>query len=152
MKTLIIAIVVLYAVNLLANAEPSSINKAIETYLKIGESLVSSDAGKTFPKINAEQNEQNQVTQFITNFNIAIENINKATSVDNRRVIFAGLSTTLIRFLRENKLNDATLYLHYCPMKKVHWMSKSYDVKNPFYGRLMMNCGSTVETFKGEGK
>lgn len=51
MKTLIIAIVVLYAVNLLANAEPSSINKAIETYLKIGESLISSDAGKTFPKI-----------------------------------------------------------------------------------------------------
>lgn len=152
MKTLIIAIVVLYAVNLLANAEPSSINKAIETYLKIGESLISSDAGKTFPKINAEQNEQNQVTQFIANFNIAIDNINKATSVDNRRIIFAGLSTTLIRFLRENKLNDATLFLHYCPMKKVHWMSKSYDVKNPFYGRLMMNCGSTVETFKGAGK
>jgi hypothetical protein len=33
-------------------------------------------------------------------------------------------------------------------MVKANWLSKEKEVKNPYYGSKMMNCGKTIETIK----
>lgn len=38
----------------------------------------------------------------------------------------------------------------YCPMAKAWWVQKEGDIKNPYYGRKMLSCGSFKE-FKTEG-
>ena len=49
-----------------------------------------------------------------------------------------------------NDLNP-TLYVQRCPMandsKGAVWLSTSQEIKNPYYGEAMMNCGSVIKTF-----
>ena len=61
--------------------------------------------------------------------------------IDHQREHFETLSTDindLITLLG----TDKTLYLDYCPMKKVSWLSETKDIKNPFYGSEMLTCGN----------
>jgi len=61
--------------------------------------------------------------------------------IDHQREHFETLSTDmsdLVALLG----TDKTLYLDYCPMKKVSWLSETKDIKNPFYGSKMLTCGS----------
>jgi hypothetical protein len=39
----------------------------------------------------------------------------------------------------------------YCPMAKAHWVQKSGEVANPFYGSSMLRCG-TIKKVAGEDK
>ncbi|MGV0966914.1 hypothetical protein [Empedobacter falsenii] len=43
-----------------------------------------------------------------------------------------------------------TVYYQNCPMFNggSNWLSKDSAIKNPFYGNMMLKCGSTVETLK----
>jgi hypothetical protein len=38
--------------------------------------------------------------------------------------------------------------LQYCPMKKASWLSDSKDIRNPYYGANMLDCGSVKTTIK----
>tara|TARA_R110001592_G_scaffold176292_1_gene415837 strand:- start:342 stop:1004 length:663 start_codon:yes stop_codon:yes gene_type:complete len=61
--------------------------------------------------------------------------------IDHQREHFETLSTDisdLITLLG----TDKTLYLDYCPMKKVSWLSEIKEIKNPFYGSEMLTCGN----------
>lgn len=44
------------------------------------------------------------------------------------------------------------LYYNYCPMannnKGGHWLSEEEEIKNPYFGDEMLNCGETKETIK----
>ncbi|MGL1934684.1 MAG: efflux RND transporter periplasmic adaptor subunit [Fibrobacterales bacterium] len=59
---------------------------------------------------------------------------------------FLTLSTTLIQWLRSTKLkpgNGAAIY--FCPMANknngAEWLQQGGDVKNPYYGSAMLECG-----------
>jgi hypothetical protein len=47
---------------------------------------------------------------------------------------------------------DYTIYIDHCPMyndnKGADWISKESGIKNPYYGAMMLTCGSTKETIK----
>jgi hypothetical protein len=45
---------------------------------------------------------------------------------------------------------DATLYQQFCPMydKGSAWLSMEKDIKNPYYGSKMMNCGKVEKEIK----
>jgi hypothetical protein len=61
--------------------------------------------------------------------------------IDHQREHFETLSTDisdLITLLG----TDKTLYLDFCPMKKVTWLSETKAIKNPFYGSDMLTCGN----------
>jgi uncharacterized protein DUF3347 len=60
--------------------------------------------------------------------------------IDHQREHFETMSTDindLITLLG----TDKTLYVDYCPMKKVNWLSEYEEIKNPFYGSKMIDCG-----------
>lgn len=52
--------------------------------------------------------------------------------------------TLVIKF----KANSADTYLQYRPMKKSTWLSKTKEVRNPYYGDKMLACGATRSTLK----
>jgi hypothetical protein len=33
-------------------------------------------------------------------------------------------------------------------MKKMYWLSSEAAIKNPYYGKMMLTCGSVTETIK----
>jgi len=76
------------------------------------------------------------------------EHIYKNKEIGHQRAHFIKLSHTMYALVSKLKVNDTEIYYHYCPMKKAGWLSLSKEVKNPYYGDKMLNCGSVKATLK----
>ncbi len=77
--------------------------------------------------------------------------INRNKDLEHQREHFMKLSNSVYSLVSSFKANEAEAYLHYCPMKKASWLSDSKDVKNPYYGKKMLTCGSVKATLKKAG-
>lgn len=70
--------------------------------------------------------------------------ISKTNDIKAQRKSFASLSTALENLFKANKPEDVMIYIHYCPMAKVSWLSNSKDIQNPYLGKSMPTCGETT--------
>ncbi len=75
-----------------------------------------------------------------------------ATKIDHQREHFITLSNNLLAVTKALKINSEPTYLQFCPManggKGAYWLSKENKVKNPYFGKSMLTCGSVKETLK----
>ena len=75
-----------------------------------------------------------------------------AGKIDHQRAHFITLSNNLTTLVKSLKINGETAYSQFCPMandgKGAFWLSKEDKVKNPYYGKKMLTCGSVKETLK----
>ncbi len=73
-----------------------------------------------------------------------------ADKIDHQREHFITLSNNLSTVTKALKINSEPAYLQFCPManggKGAYWLSKENKVKNPYYGKSMLTCGSVKET------
>lgn len=78
-----------------------------------------------------------------------IKQLKTANNLEGMRANFDSFSTNLFKVVKEFKANDGqVMYYDYCPMKKMYWISKDEEIKNPYYGSAMLDCGSVKETVK----
>lgn len=63
-----------------------------------------------------------------------------------QRVKFATLSANMFILAKSVKLSTEPVYQQYCPMKQASWLSNSKVIKNPYYGSMMLTCGSVKAT------
>lgn len=75
--------------------------------------------------------------------------INRNKELEHQREHFAKLSNSMYSLVYSFKANPVDAFWHYCPMKKASWLSAGKEVKNPYYGSKMENCGSVKATLKG---
>jgi Protein of unknown function (DUF2911)/Protein of unknown function (DUF3347) len=75
-----------------------------------------------------------------------------AGKIDHQREHLITLSNNLSSIVKSLKINEEAAYLQFCPMandgKGGYWLSKENKVKNPYYGKSMLTCGSVKETLK----
>jgi hypothetical protein len=75
-----------------------------------------------------------------------------AGKIDHQREHFITLSSNVTAVVKALKINEEAAYLQFCPMandgKGAYWLSKENKVKNPYYGKSMLTCGSVKETLK----
>lgn len=71
--------------------------------------------------------------------------------IKKQRQAFINLSTNMIELMKSSEV-DAPVYVQFCPMANngegAKWLSRESDVKNPYYGSMMLTCGSVKETIK----
>jgi hypothetical protein len=76
------------------------------------------------------------------------EKISQSSDPAVQRGYFAGLSGPMYDLIKVSNPKVA-IYYQKCPMynngKGANWLSKDSEIKNPFYGSMMMTCGSTIE-------
>ncbi|PVW13484.1 DUF3347 domain-containing protein [Marixanthomonas spongiae] len=128
----------------------------IENYLKIKNALVASNedeaatAGgmlesnfKEFDKSPYSSEEQKELTDIITDAIEHAEHISESP-LEHQREHFDLLSKDLIDMIAITG-TDKKLYQDYCPMynnnKGAAWLSTTKEIKNPYFGSKMMNCG-----------
>jgi hypothetical protein len=79
------------------------------------------------------------------------KHISETKEVAHQREHFASLSKNMHEVMKAIK-PEYTVYYDFCPMynnnKGANWLSKESGIKNPFYGSLMLTCGSIKETIK----
>jgi len=83
------------------------------------------DAAKTFPAAVA----------------IQAESLAKAKDLATARKAFKPLSDSLIQYVQAGKIPKGILHEAYCPMAKAGWLQADKTVRNPYFGKSMLNCG-----------
>jgi hypothetical protein len=65
----------------------------------------------------------------------------QAKDLKTAREAFKPLSTSLIKYLADNKVGKGVYHEAYCPMVKASWLQPGKDIKNPYMGKAMPGCG-----------
>jgi membrane fusion protein, copper/silver efflux system len=63
--------------------------------------------------------------------------------VDQRKS-YATVSDVLYNVVKSFGVGEPVYYM-YCPMAKSNWLNDSKEVNNPYYGAMMLKCGSSKE-------
>lgn len=88
----------------------------------------------------------------------SIKAISKAKDIEEQRKHFETLSDALIESAELFGLTIDMVYVQFCPMafddKGAYWLSEFEDIKNPYFGDMMLTCGevtkkiSSVDSYK----
>ena len=75
--------------------------------------------------------------------------IRKSDNIEEQRKAFASLSERFITLARQGSLGKNTFFVQHCPMaldqKGANWLSNQEEIKNPYFGDQMLECGEVKE-------
>lgn len=80
----------------------------------------------------------------------------QSLDIDKQRKVFAQLSNQLIETLEIFGLKLEPVFVTYCPMamndKGAYWLSEFEEIKNPYFGDSMLNCGEVKKKIRTKEK
>ena len=70
-------------------------------------------------------------------------------TLENQKIIFQSLTTMLAEMTKSTGSN-IPVFIQFCPMAFDNqggtWLSLSEEIKNPYFGEMMLTCGRVEET------
>lgn len=129
----------------------SKLGAAYNQYLQLKDALVASnlnDAKKAALELQKALNDAKGTTASLD----AVAKLVKASSLSEQRETFSTLSNEMATMVKGGKLSAGSLYIEYCPMANnntgAYWLSNEKQIKNPYFGDMMLKCGSVKETIQ----
>ena len=81
-----------------------------------------------------------------------LSEIVEASEIELQRAIFSKLNSELYSSIEAFGLDGITAYYQYCPMafdnKGGYWFSDTGEIRNPYFGDMMLTCGEVKEVFE----
>lgn len=68
-----------------------------------------------------------------------------------QRKLFKGVSEAAIKLVKGAPPREQPVHVAYCPMVKADWLQINKNVRNPYYGSEMLECGEITETIAAAG-
>ena len=136
------------------NQEDSMSSQLLQSYYNIKNALVAGNANTASLKAEEFVKTLNGIDPKIINEatrNALLKdagNISEKKGITSQRESFATFSINMYTLIKAVKLTTDPVYYAYCPMKKAYWLSNEAAIKNPYYGNMMLTCGSVKETIK----
>ncbi len=69
---------------------------------------------------------------------------------EKQRIAFSPLSNNMFALLKAVEIKNAGVYKQFCPMafndKGASWLSDVDEIKNPYFGKKMMECGEVQDS------
>jgi len=82
----------------------------------------------------------------------SLKEIKQTSNIDAIRKSFVSISENLIKVFKAFGTGKNKAFVQFCPMANQNigafWLSTEKQIKNPFYGNMMLNCGETRDTIK----
>lgn len=128
-----------------------ALNAVFEHYEKLTEALVKGDASAA--KISAAAIETGAPAADPSGkLTEAAKSISTAADIKAQRDAFSVLNDTFIGLVKASGLSSGQLHVEFCPMalndKGAHWLSRSKEIRNPYFGDEMLTCGTVEETLQ----
>lgn len=146
MKNIIVSItLILFGISAYAQNTGNLLNN----YISVKNALVSGDSKAASTAITALNEAVKSEDDFAQKAELqkATEKLSKAgNNLEKQRAAFNDVSTVLWKVVKGSDKVTQPVYYQYCPMKKAYWFSKEKEIKNPYYGSSMLNCGKVAET------
>lgn len=129
-------------------------DRLYKDYLEIKDALTAdnsskaSDAAKNFIGTIASIDSKTIAAEKTEALKKDASNIQQSKDIKKQREYFYGLSDKMIELANEHKFSTGTVYVQYCPMAKGQWLSDKKNIKNPYYGKSMLECGYVTSEIK----
>ena len=134
-------------------------------YLKMNDAFVDSDAEAVASEANKVIKAINSVDMALLKgdghmawmdqleiLNNTISEISKLNDIEKQRHQYIQFNLAFYKSIKMFGLENTTAYFQYCPManndKGAYWMSNIEDIRNPYFGDMMMSCGEVKEIIK----
>jgi hypothetical protein len=125
--------------------------KAYNAYLKVKDNLVKSDGKATKEAASVLSVALNRIKGCGATSDLA-GRIAATDDVKSQRILFLQVSHDFIPLVKGMKNKPAPVYVAYCPMadegKGGYWLSAQKEIRNPYYGDEMLECGEVKEEIK----
>ncbi|MET3114188.1 hypothetical protein AAKU52_001921 [Pedobacter sp. CG_S7] len=142
-------------------AQSSQTQSLLTSYYDIKNAFVNSDASeaaekstefsKVLSSIDMKSLTKVEMTAFMSfqdKLSFDANRISESKDIAEQREHFANFSANLFKLAKVVKLTKEPVYYDYCPMKKSYWLSDNAAIKNPYFGKQMLTCGTIKETLK----
>jgi Cu(I)/Ag(I) efflux system membrane fusion protein len=140
MKTMVRLAVL--ALTLLAVAVPASAAVAdglVAPYLHIQVALANDSTNGVVEAARAIGAQAEKMGEKAAEIGAAAETLAAAGDLQTARDAFGPLSDALIAYGKEVGFGE--LRVAYCPMVDKEWVQATSEIRNPFYGSMMLTCG-----------
>ena len=150
-----------------SNAFNQSFTQLLNSYYSLKDALVASDTAKASSaahavakaadglKVNEIKGDSTGVIkETAKNFTGTITSSAQALAAEkdikDKRKEFVMIADAMWSLTRTVKYEGEKVYWEYCPMafnkQGAYWMSNEREIKNPFFGNEMLNCGSVEDS------
>ena len=140
--------------NLSAQMSDASISKLYQNYIIIKDALVTDNSDGASNAANDFIKSASMVDyKVMSEGNLDVlrkdaSTIAESRSIETQRESFAKLSENMVAVAKNFKLSNDSVFVLYCPMADATWLSAEKTIKNPFYGKSMLTCGSVKKELK----
>jgi len=119
------------------------VKSVLDHYLAIQKTL-------TMDSIKGVDEHANAISKAVKGDNMKMLSPNVAKEADSlanakdlkaAREAFKPLSASLVKYLEDNKAGKGKYHVAYCPMVKASWLQTEKEIRNPYYGKSMLDCG-----------
>ncbi len=141
----------------------NQLNLIFNAYIQFKNKLVASDANSAIAETQnlSKQLESTdlgflsgeQQVYWLTKSKLVIaslKEIKQNSTIDEVRKSFITVSENLIKIFKAFGTGNNKAYVQFCPMANQNigafWLSTEKQIKNPFYGNMMLTCGETRDT------
>ncbi len=149
-------------------SDPKFVNQlsaVLHAYLKMNNAFVESDAGKVSTEAQKVEEALNSVDMKLLKgdahmawmdqlktLSSSVKNIRSGNDIDKQRLPLSDFNNAFYVGLKMFGLNHDTVYYQYCPMalddKGAYWISETEEIRNPYFGDMMLSCGENKETIQ----
>ncbi|MBT0608099.1 efflux RND transporter periplasmic adaptor subunit [Aequorivita echinoideorum] len=137
------------------------LNTVFENYVSVDKALVNDDAEtakksanglqKSIEKVDMKLLKDDAHKHWMTlekELKASTSAIANTSDIKKQREHFIHLSAHLINAVKTFGINQK-VYVDFCPMANnnlgAYWLSKDMDIRNPYFGSDMLNCGSVTD-------
>lgn len=125
------------------------INAAYTDYTLLKDALVGSNAAGAQKAASGLSNSLKSIQGCQNTAGIA-DRIAGSTELEKQRADFTLLSADFIPLIKHADVQQGSLYVEFCPMansrKGGYWIASDKEIKNPYYGDAMLNCGEVRDS------
>jgi hypothetical protein len=143
-KKAVWSVAVLLAVAIGARVQASDAMKAIvASYLTIQANLAADTIDDVKPAAKSLGEQASRMGAAGEAMAKAAKAVEDAADLEATRTAFGDLSDAVIAAGKAEGWKDVPdVKTAYCPMAKKSWVQKEPDIRNPYYGKAMLTCGS----------
>lgn len=127
------------------------LNAVYQHYIHLTIALTNSDAAEAKIASNAIEAGAKELEGGSSIASTAAQ-ITADPNIEAQRTSYAKLSNDMIGLIKSAGVSNGELYVDFCPMalndKGAYWISANKEIRNPYFGEKMLECGEVKDTIK----
>jgi protein SCO1/2 len=126
-----------------ASAQPSaSVASVVDPYLRIQQALSADSVAGVAEAFRAVAAEAKKLGPTATAIHSAAAVFEPTSDVKSARAALRKVGDAILVYAKSSKasLGDG-VSVAYCPMLRAYWLQRGTKIRNPFYGKSMLECG-----------